>query len=304
MYSCNKDKTTYKNNNEIVDNNLDVSKFNNLFNFRDQIKSPLKTTNTISCDSAMWYMEALMNASNSRPDSIHPKNAIDTAYFSMQLDSAGMVPINIVSTTYYEMRDTIFQRLAELESETKDLWGADLQIQSSVNTLDFMVIFVMGYDLPWGYDPFTEDDDWIFGHTLGYCSTGAPPYSDGGEELEWRLNHPYFAIGGVGVIIEIHEDWKVADTNSIILYYKFVPGDSIPQCMENEELTDRLWLTHDAFYNTESNGGWSPNETWTFENCNFFSFTEPDTVGSEIGYKYYHGCQYWYAERADIIIHD
>jgi len=304
MHSCKKDKIIDKQNNENVESYEGNNIYKNLINFRDQIKNPLKTSTSISCDSAMWYMEALMNACNSNPDSIHPKNKIDTAYFSIQLDSMGNVPMDLVSETYYEMKDTIFQRLAELESESKHFWGADLQMQSNQNSLDFMVVFAFGYNWPWAYDPFTEDDDWIYGLTLGYCITGAPPYSDGNEELEWRLNHPYFAIGGVGTIIEIVHFWKNGLEYPEVIYYEFVEGDFDPPCMENEELTDRLWLAHDVFYKTEFNGGWLPDNTWTFEYCDFKSYYQEATIGSITGYEYWHGYNYWLAKREDFIIHD
>ena len=264
FYACKKNTNNIQNH-ETDNSYIDNSKFNNLFNFRDQIKSPLKSDNSITCDSAMWYMEALMNASNSCPDSIHTKKVIDTAYFSMALDSVGNVPMDIVSAKYYEMKDTIFQRLAELESGSKDFWGADLQIQNNQNSLDFMVVFSMGYQYPSAYDPFTDDDDWIFGHTDGYCLTGAPPWSDGGEELEWRLNHPYFAIGGVGKIIQTMEVTRFGYEYPSIIYDEFVAGSMDYPCMENEELTDRLWLAHGVFYNTINNGGWLPDNTWVFE---------------------------------------
>ncbi|MCD6111807.1 MAG: hypothetical protein J7J86_00915 [Bacteroidales bacterium] len=267
-----------------------------LVDFKNKIENPDTLPDKMDIDSTIWYMEALLNVKYGNPDSVHPKVKFDTSYFNIVLDNEDKAPIKSISDVYYKMKDTIFGHLARIGSESKDFWAVDLQPQLNNGELNIMLISSFGINSPLSYAPFTDEDDWIFGHSLGYCTTGAPPYSDGGEELEKRLNNPYFAIGGLGKIIKILYYTKFGYEYPDIIYDTIIPGELSYPCMENEELTERLWLAHDVFYNDTTNGGWLPDYTWTFEWVDVKA-GEREIFTPVYGYEYYHYYHYQLAER-------
>jgi len=167
------------------------------------------------------------------------------------------------------MEDTLLIQFQQLVNTVKIIVMCDVALDSTdAGYANLTLTNGFGLDLASQYEPFDEDDDWIWGDIFeifgypppGKCDSTEYGVSDGSNELSKRLNNPYLQTGEQYFFTDI----EIEETNYLYCYYNEPPGvpriwncngNSGPYCMENDTLTFFLesadWIIYD--YNDTSN---------------------------------------------------
>jgi hypothetical protein len=192
------------------------------------------------------------------------------------------------------MLDTLNYQLALLNDDVKFTVFSDVQLDEvDGNTAQLTVNNGYGSGLILGlYDPFYDDDDWIWG-TLGgplagKCDGTEVGVSDGSNELQYRLNHPAALPANVGYtdLVTIPADgwdFEDADGNPRIFIGWDYPND---ECLTNDTLTYFLIEADDIIKTYDTNGGLRP------PNKSFVRIEILDELVMSSNYSW-HIHQYW-----------
>ncbi len=245
--SCNKQTMTKEN--KTGQDSYSKMVTQRIVNFQQQMQSTYKSGTTLSLDSTVWDLEALITNYGAYPDSVAKNFTLKHARFTIQVDANNMVTMSDVQALYQRMIDTINVQLAGINSNVKFMNFSDVQQDSVVgNTAYLSTNNGYSFNLILGiYQNFT--DDWIWG-TLGE-EYGTPPAgncagtdftSDGSDEIQYRLNHPV-ASGQGSAYTDLETDYTngqyFLDENYVPRLY-WDPTHDANHCMHIPELTDNL----------------------------------------------------------------
>jgi len=163
-----------------------------LTDFNRKIKSVEKSGETITADSAIWYMEALFNATETTNE-LFDDFYTDSVFYSIPIDQDGNVNMDDVSELYSIMVVDFQTRLAAFAENYKLIVMGDLFKISTVKSGELQIGVNRGFGLNTLslYEEFGATDNWYYGNQLGKCSDQSTRGSDAGFELERRFNHPY-----------------------------------------------------------------------------------------------------------------
>lgn len=238
--------------------------------FEEQLNSDLKSAETMSLDSAVWYMEASLNYYYADPDEAEGEYSINTQAYSLPLDENGEVLVSDVQTFYEQMEDDLGNN--QKLSGDEVLVFSDVAVDSIVGGTAYMS-GTNGSSSGFGgsTSPFDEDDDWIWGTVSGIlegkCDGTMVGVSDGSNELEWHLNNPvgtptppfYTDIEIVEVNYELCEYLEPPELPRI---FNSLDGD---HCMEYTEMNyfydEADIIIYD--YNDPTNDG--PQDIYVYE---------------------------------------
>lgn len=164
-----------------------------------KITSSLKSSESLTVDSAVWYAEALLNYRKARADQWYESFEVQQYTYTLHL-SDGLAGLGHLAALYNNMTTDINQSLMQMEGTENYLKLADLRLDSvQGNTAHLSMTGIFGLNLIAGlYLPFNAGDDWIWG-TLGQYH-GQPPagkcndtmvgISDASDQLQRKLNYP------------------------------------------------------------------------------------------------------------------
>jgi hypothetical protein len=171
---------------------------NNILSFQDKIKNnSFKSGETLELDSAVWYLEALMNYNYSTPDSSFVNLTVDTTFeFNLPVND-DLVDFSNLSEAAFAMEEHIVNYLNNMPNSIKFMVVADVHIKdddfkSGSKTISITTGYGSEYiDNPSAYTPFGEDDYWYYGDGYmdngGYCdgpNEGQETGSDAAEEID------------------------------------------------------------------------------------------------------------------------
>jgi len=243
--------------------------------FDTKLTSNLKSGETISVDSLVWYTEALENYNNARPDLQYENFAVSKTTYTATLDN-GSLSMQDVSALFSTMQSDLETELANLSPTDDKLKLTDVALDSiEGNTAYLSANRVFGLKISAMYDAFEADDDWIWG-TVGQSMFGDPPagkcdgtmygVSDGSDELQRRLNNPNFAYDQQFVIVDVITIENInggawSDGNGPLLFWinDNQPDFSWEYCLTNEALTEQLSNAHTILYSYDGEGGVRPH---------------------------------------------
>jgi len=197
MYSCKKDLSEphHSPENELMTHSQKVLSLIRAFD--NKLESSLKTGGLITLDSAVWYTEALQNYEYAHPDSGSQDFIVFKSQYTLAVSPGGLVLMDDVETLYGLMEVQFLADIAVVSDPVKFLVIADVALDSTVgNTAHISVSNGLGVGEIIIYDPFEEEDDWIWGTghpsdpLAGKCDTTEIGESDGSNELADRLNNP------------------------------------------------------------------------------------------------------------------
>jgi hypothetical protein len=151
-----------------------------------------KSLETISADSALWYLESTFNYCYGFPNEFYKSFAIDTLSFSLLL-SGSEVNMTDLTDKFNEMIQEISTTYHAVAYAEKGFSLVNLQ-EATVDEglLHFTVQVVTGEKgevppSPVLDGPFEEGDNWWYGEMKGRCEN--PEYdSDAAEELKLAMN--------------------------------------------------------------------------------------------------------------------
>lgn len=163
-----------------------------LTDFNRKIKSVEKSGESIPADSAIWYLEALFNATQTTNESFDDFYA-DSTFYTIPVDQDGNVNMEDVSDLYSTMVADFQTRLSAFTENYKIIVMSDLFKIGNVKSGEMQIGVNRGFGLNTLslYEEFGYTDNWYYGNQLGKCSDPSTRGSDAGFELERRFNHPY-----------------------------------------------------------------------------------------------------------------
>jgi len=222
-----------------------------LTNFNNKVKNGLRDEEFISPDSAMWYLEALINATEATDTTFNDFSSYERTY-TLTINENGTVNLSDVTAIYNQMLADLEYELNQLPQDYKFFIVGDLEEESTRDgsfTMDFSG--GIGYDPLSYYEPISSNDNWRSGNMNGKC-TNTQWDSDGGIQLKTRFNNPDFP-------------WTTPPGNtwidivpSNVLTYEQFPGRIFHEvatsdpCMEYTELQNYLTEGHYLIYNTST----------------------------------------------------
>jgi len=145
--ACNKDKPSQLSQNPTVNYTAEDVRIQNLImNFQNKVKNnSYKNGETVSLDSAVWYMEAGINYSYCFTDTTIVNELIDTVYIELQL-SGNEVLIASVQQAYQDVEESVTQVLIEMDNDHAIAFLSDFSIiendlKSNTKTAQVVTIF-------------------------------------------------------------------------------------------------------------------------------------------------------------------
>jgi len=274
VYSCKKEQEPMTN--PVDQAQLEKSQqiIRQIEGFDTKLNSNLKSGESISVDSLVWYTEALENYNHARPDLAYENFMVSKTTYTATLDN-GNLSMQDAAALYSSMQTDLETELANLDPTDDKLKLTDVALDSiEGNTAYLSASRVFGINIAVLYDEFEEDGDWIWG-TVEQTLYGDPPagrcdgtmvgVSDGSDELERRLNNPNFAFDQQFGIVDVV---TIENVNGIEWYGSNGPllfwiNDQQPDydwyyCLTNEALTEQLTNAHTILYNYVGDGGVRP----------------------------------------------
>ena len=275
LYSCQKEQEPISS--KIDQGQLEKSQqiIRQIEGFDTKLNSNLKSGETISVDSLVWYTEALENYNNARPDLQYENFKVSKTTYTATLDN-GSLSMQDASALFSTMQTDLETELANLDPTADKLKLTDVVLDSiEGNTAYLSANRVFGLSISAMYDAFDEDDDWIWG-TVEQTLYGDPPagkcdgtmvgVSDGSDELQRRLNNPNFAFDQQFIIVDVitieyinGDTWRDSNGDPLL----FIINDEQPDydwfyCLTNEALTEQLSNAHTILYSYDDEGGVRP----------------------------------------------
>ena len=262
---CNKDEQIKQNNDQVTEqqNTTDQTLENQIKAFKELISGTYKIGGGISIDSAINYLEALVNYEYAAADSFYAFIFTDTARFYLEVNQEEQVTFEDVGEVYEIMIDSLEAIYDRIEDSYKHLVSADLiEISLSSNTLTMDLIPVFGInDHSYTYGSFGPTDYWYWGWNLGKCN-GHTGEGDAIIQLEYRINHP--------LVQPTQQGYRV-------WYYPVAyTGWIYPEEYEDEEYPGE-WAPYRLFY--ASGSGDAPED-------------EPCICPNDLNYYLYDGLDY------------
>ena len=173
---------------------------NNILSFQDKIKNnSFKNDETLELDSAVWYLEALLNYNYSNPDSSFVNLTVDTTFEFNMLVNNGMVNYETVAEAAFIMEEHIVDFLNAMPNSIKFMVASDVSIKDDnfkdgTKTLTITTGYGSEYiDNPAAYTPFGAGDYWLYGMSFtGGCDINSATTSDAAAEIEYKINNPNY----------------------------------------------------------------------------------------------------------------
>ena len=263
LSSCNKEKQIVQDSeNEVYWTQEDIRIQNNILNFQDKIKNNrFKSGETIELDSAVWYMEALLNYNYSTPDSSFVNLTVDTTFeFELPVNN-DLVDYSNVAAAAFAMEAHMINFLNSMPNSVKFVIAADVNIKPNelkdgTKTLTITTGYGSEYiNNPGCYTPFDENDYWAHGFNWGGCQTNSATFSDAAKQIQYKINNPNCQQ------IDPTNNTYVINLNPV-----FISADMYPaQNYDNDNWLDYLMyyeddgLGYDGF-NKEIDGCLEPTE--------------------------------------------
>lgn len=169
--------------------------------FKEKLKSTFKTGETMSVDSAVWYMEGLLNYDKANND--HNFNNLifkkDTLQLPINNNSMSMIQI---SSAYDAYEAFIENEMASLDP-TYGVDLVDISVLGSMlkdGTVTMVMTFSTGVNSSINYTLFGVTDYWYWGGNLGKCGpyVGQNIGTDAADKLQLKFNNPLWVPSASG----------------------------------------------------------------------------------------------------------
>jgi len=118
---------------------------NKILKFKESLKSPDAKNNTfLSIDSAVWYIEALLNYNYcviKDSSEIYPNTKMDSTFTEININN-NKIAFSDVARTYFQIEKTILTGLDNLNSENKRVNIVDVEYKDG----DLLAYFIFYYE--------------------------------------------------------------------------------------------------------------------------------------------------------------
>jgi hypothetical protein len=231
-----------------------------LVNFKRILNSEFKSTEVYELDTAVWYMGTMFNVEKAYTTEPFRRVRRDTVSYQLDLNNDGLVTADNMNNLYNHMIDDLESFDDEIDDpDVLPVYGNLRVIQTTEDYAVLRMTYGWGTYYVYPYDPFYSDDNWRFGNMIGRCDGTGQWESDGGQELELRLNDPYFEYPTPGSFIypiyrdihpltypDLYNEHPQPDSVDYLIYYQITSG--FLGCLEQEELEFYLTKMHQIIY--------------------------------------------------------
>ena len=329
LSSCNKEKQNHivqNSDEEIYWTAKDLKVQDLVLDFQDKIKNnTFKNGEIIEFDSAIWYLEALLNFNYSTTDSSFSNLTIDTTFDLEILVNNEMVGFENVADAAFAMEEHMVTYLNNLPNTIKFIIVADVSVKqndlkSGSKTLSVTTSYGLDYiNNPLCYPSFGVNDYWKWGRAWandgGYCAgpnQGQETSSDAAEEIEYKINNPscYQQNDGrtiiSGVTIRNVDAWEYPNPDDdqvdnyldCLMFYNDDQYYPVDVCLDPTEMDFYMFGTLDVIDSElQAVLNQNPGETWEFIHINL--------VGDHFNYNnvttYFHWADITYGRRVPYI---
>jgi len=222
-----------------------------ILDFKDKLDNHLKDGTTYMADSAVWYVEGLLNYEQA--NNAHNFNGFEFYKDSVLLNAAnGKIPLQELNDAYTYFNGVI---ASILEQANDPLLNIDLVDVSLVETglkdgsAEMELVVSTGKGSSINYTLFAEDEDWYWGDDEGACGDNTSgDETDAADKLEYKFNHP-ISVGQSGFFTNVESVWLDGydyPDNSYPgnpgpycnkMIFQYFPGTYVDDpCLEHEEL--------------------------------------------------------------------
>jgi len=153
----------------------------------------VKSAQTISADSVLWYLESTINYAHTFPNDYYAGFETDTFDLMIQKNPDGRVDLSEITGKYEAMKAAVAQHYHDSGFPDKGLVLVDLEETSQTEAAIILQVLAVtgdgsGTPPPVGVDgPFVEGDDWWYGEMFGKC-TNHQIYDDAANQLCIAMN--------------------------------------------------------------------------------------------------------------------
>lgn len=244
FFSCKKDSI---NTEKVNESPCNVERL--ILDFKAKLDATLKDGTTYAADSAVWYVEALLNYEMAN----NAHNFAELKFYrdSILLNGAnGEFAIEELNAAYSYFNSLIAGILEQSEYPSLQIDFVNISLKETglktfSNALEITVC--TGISTPINYALFDEDEDWYWGNNLGACGDNqSPAATDAADELEYKFNRPlsvgpsgYFtSIESIEVDGDAYDDENNPGPWCNAMIFTYQPGFEPPDdpCLESEEL--------------------------------------------------------------------
>ena len=250
FYSCKKDGLNNQQpNSKKTYTAEEMQIWRNLTNFNQKVKTGVRDEEFISPDSAMWYLEALYNATQTTDTTFNDLFTFERTY-SLAVNENGTVNMSDVVLVYNQMLSDLNSEFSQLTEDYKFSVVGDLEQQPTRDGSTITLGFTGGIGInPLAlYDPITTDDNWRYGNMKGKC-VNSQWDSDAGIQLKVRFNNPAMSVDTTGTWLQYYV--PIVDHNEFPgkIFYEVANSDP---CIEYNELQSYLSNGHYIIHNTST----------------------------------------------------
>lgn len=159
--------------------------------FLKEKSSNLKTGETLSVDSTIWYLETVLNATYARVETERKVLLTDSAFISIPLEDDGSVSIRSLYLAYDKLLDSLSTFYYSIPGEKSIIVNDVYQVNLTNSQLQIGMNMILA-QMPTQTTPinvwFEAGDDWIWGLGGGKCNNTLQG-RDAATELTTHANY-------------------------------------------------------------------------------------------------------------------
>ena len=222
-----------------------------ILGFKDKLDNNLKDGTAYEADSAVWYVEGLLNYEQA--NNAHNFSGLEFYKDSVLLNATnGEIPIQELNDAYAYFDGVIASILEQANDPLLNIDLIDVSISETGlkdGSAEMELVVSTGRGISTNYTLFEEDEDWYWGDDLGACGENTSnEVKDAADTLEYLFNHPN-SVGQGGWFTSVDTIWLDGGgypdngypgnpgpyCNTMIFYY-FPHTYVDPPCLGYEEL--------------------------------------------------------------------
>ena len=187
---------------ELLENKTDVTE-QKILSFKDKINSTNKSNETLSIDSAVWYIEAALNYTHCNSEAVEIV-AIDSIFVPININNENKIRFDNISLAYNQLNTNLLNILGENNMSLADIEFVENLNKNGEKQLKLTVVETRGIPNYW---TFGEDDYWHLWR--GRCDGSSDAYTC--DEIDRRANYSIPILSGNSYVTDVQTNYYCGD---------------------------------------------------------------------------------------------
>lgn len=235
--------------------------------FKVRMSSELKSSDSLSVDSTLWYIEITANYTYGNATVKNESVSVDSSFHSVPVNN-GMISMEDINTTYADIIDAVRSHYYSVQSSEKHLLAVIVkqeELTSGELTVKVLSTVVSGpYTGNFTFQPW---ENWMYGMGLGMCD-GSFQGRDAASEIARRImlrkavptGYYYYEPYPNNPVYISADYYPVPNVpaSNICSHYMWWEDSNLPDfhlCIPSNELNFYLTGTEHVIYNIELPAG-------------------------------------------------